>query len=59
MLTSLCARSRYKHSGIAEVFSDHYAMLKKNATLPTKENCPEPGWSVELQTNIDRKARVN
>jgi fatty acid desaturase len=47
----------YKRSGLVEVFSDHYAMLKANAKVACEEReYPAPGWSVELQTSPDRKA---
>merc|ERR1712127_79290 len=46
----------YKHTGLMECDTDHYNMLKRNATAAcneasgAKSTCPEPGWSLEIQT---------
>lgn len=48
----------YKASGVVQVFCDHYAMLKENATAAcAKEGTyPEPGWSVKQAADPERRA---
>jgi hypothetical protein len=51
---------RYKRSGLREVFSDHYAMLKSNAAKAAGDDGeqPEPGWSLDVQQQWTPEAKA-